>query len=317
MLRGRKVILRPYDEGFTDEEVSRHYRWSRDAEVLRLSGGLPTELGLAEFVEQFRQERIKPSSTRRVFAILTRQGELIGRIGYFQIDKWRRQAELGIVIGEKEYWGQGYGRDAVETLLRHIFRTANLRRIYLFTYIENVRAQRCFARCGFRRHEPRKWLTIDLTQHEGIEMEITREEFQRLQVSHHERKNLMNPKDCKYTKDHEWARIESDGAVVGITDYAQHQLGDIVYVDLPKVGTTIEQFKPFGVIESVKAASDLYAPVSGQVIAANEALASSPELVNKDPYGAAWMIKVKPSNTSELDKLMTADEYEAYLKTLE
>ena len=126
----------------------------------------------------------------------------------------------------------------------------------------------------------------------------------------------MNPRDYKYTKDHEWAKMAGSSATVGITDYAQEQLGDIVYVELPPVGETLEQSKPFGVIESVKAASDLYAPLSGEVVEVNEELAEHPELVNQDPYGKGWMIKVKASDPSELEGLMTAEEYEEFLKGL-
>jgi glycine cleavage system H protein len=126
----------------------------------------------------------------------------------------------------------------------------------------------------------------------------------------------MNPRDYKYTKDHEWAKMAGSSAMVGITDYAQEQLGDIVYVELPPVGEALEQSKPFGVIESVKAASDLYAPLSGEAVEVNEELAEHPELVNQDPYGQGWMIKVKASDPSELEGLMTAEEYEEFLKGL-
>lgn len=127
----------------------------------------------------------------------------------------------------------------------------------------------------------------------------------------------MNPRDCKYSKEHEWVRFEGGLATVGITDYAQDQLGDMVYVELPPLGEILTQFEPFGVVESVKAASDLYAPLSGEVLEVNEELSDHPEFVNEDPYGKGWMIKIEPSDTSELDNLLTAEEYEEYLGGLE
>ncbi len=121
------------------------------------------------------------------------------------------------------------------------------------------------------------------------------------------------PADLKYSKDHEWARIEGDVAVVGITDYAQNELGDIVYVELPEVGTQVEQGKTFGTIEAVKAVTDLFAPVSGEVVEVNEKLNDSPELVNQDPYGEGWMIKIKMSNPDEVNNLLSKEDYEALL----
>jgi glycine cleavage system H protein len=126
----------------------------------------------------------------------------------------------------------------------------------------------------------------------------------------------MNPRDCKYSKEHEWVRLEGGVATFGITDYAQDQLGDIVYVELPPLEETLTQFEPFGVVESVKAASDLYAPLSGEVLEVNEGLGDHPELVNQDPYGQGWMIKVEPSDEAELDQLMSVEEYEEYLEGL-
>ena len=119
----------------------------------------------------------------------------------------------------------------------------------------------------------------------------------------------MDPTDRRYTKEHEWVKHEGGEAVVGITDYAQDQLGDVVYVELPKVGARVEQFKPFGVIESVKTASDLYAPISGEVTAVNEAVVNDPALVNQSPYDEAWLIRVRPSDPTELDRLLTAEQY--------
>ncbi len=118
------------------------------------------------------------------------------------------------------------------------------------------------------------------------------------------------PKDLKYTKDHEWIRVEGGTGVVGITEYAQGELGDVVFVELPAVGAKLQQGKQFGTIEAVKTVSDLFAPVSGEVIEVNEALKDSPEVVNKDPYAGGWMVKVKISNTAELDGLLDVAKYQ-------
>ncbi len=123
----------------------------------------------------------------------------------------------------------------------------------------------------------------------------------------------MYPADLKYTKEHEWVKVEGAQARVGITDHAQQALGDVVFVELPAMGQTVAQMKPFGVVESVKAVSDLYAPVSGKVIERNATLEAKPELVNKDCYGAGWMLVVAMANPAELDGLMDAAAYEAYL----
>jgi len=119
----------------------------------------------------------------------------------------------------------------------------------------------------------------------------------------------MIPKDLRYSKEHEWVKVEGDEAVIGITAYAQEQLGDVVYVELPPVGQQIQQFKTLGVVESVKAASDLYAPVSGEVLATNQDLAKSPEKVNEDPYQGGWMLRVRLKDPSELNSLLSASEY--------
>ena len=116
-----------------------------------------------------------------------------------------------------------------------------------------------------------------------------------------------------FTSDHEWLRIEGDVATVGVTDYAQSQLGDVVFVELPKPGAKIETGKPFGTVESVKAVSEIYAPAAGEVIEANGDLHNSPEKLNTDPHGAAWLIKVRLTNASELNGLMDAAAYEAYI----
>lgn len=117
------------------------------------------------------------------------------------------------------------------------------------------------------------------------------------------------PTDLKYTEEHEWVAIEGDIATVGITDYAQGELGDLVFIELPQVGDEVTMSDPFGTIEAVKAVSDLFAPVSGTVTEVNEFLADDPEIVNKDPYSDGWMIKVKMSNAEDLESLLSADAY--------
>jgi glycine cleavage system H protein len=117
------------------------------------------------------------------------------------------------------------------------------------------------------------------------------------------------PENLKYTKDHEWIRVDGDTGTVGITDYAQGELGDVVFVELPAVGKTLKAHDTFGTIEAVKAVSDLYSPVSGSVVEINTALEKTPELVNKDPYNAGWMIKIKISNPAELNDLLDAAAY--------
>jgi len=121
------------------------------------------------------------------------------------------------------------------------------------------------------------------------------------------------PKELKYTRDHEWAKSEGDRVRVGITAYAQEQLGDVVFVELPKVGVKVSQRASFGVVESVKAVSDLFAPVSGEVVAVNTDLPDAPELVNQDPYGKGWMIVIAASNPGEWNGLLDAAQYEAFL----
>jgi glycine cleavage system H protein len=118
------------------------------------------------------------------------------------------------------------------------------------------------------------------------------------------------PTDLRYSKDHEWVRVEGDEATVGITDYAAGQLGDIVFVELPSAGKTLEQFGTFGVVESVKAVSDLFAPLGGEVVEANGELAARPELVNDQPYGEGWMLRLKVADPAQLDELLDASAYE-------
>lgn len=119
------------------------------------------------------------------------------------------------------------------------------------------------------------------------------------------------PQNVKYTNEHEWIRLEGDVAYVGITDYAQEQLGDIVFVDIPTEGETLEAGEVFGTIEVVKTISDLFLPVAGEVVEQNLALEENPELVNKDPYGEGWLIKMKPANAADLDNLLDAEGYKA------
>lgn len=119
------------------------------------------------------------------------------------------------------------------------------------------------------------------------------------------------PQNVKYTNEHEWIRLEGDVAYVGITDYAQEQLGDIVFVDIPTEGETLEAGEVFGTIEVVKTISDLFLPVAGEVVKQNPALEENPELVNKDPYGEGWLIKMKPANAADLDNLLDAEGYKA------
>ncbi len=120
----------------------------------------------------------------------------------------------------------------------------------------------------------------------------------------------MIPADLRYTKEHEWVRVDGDTATVGITDYAAEQLGDVVFVELPDPGRDLEQFAAFGVVESVKAVSDLFAPITGEVVARNDALADRPELVNGDPYGEGWMVRVRLADADQLAELLDAAAYE-------
>jgi glycine cleavage system H protein len=122
------------------------------------------------------------------------------------------------------------------------------------------------------------------------------------------------PEDLHYSKDHEWVRVEGKVAVVGITDYAQDSLGDVVYVEVPKTGDEFAANEPFGSVESVKAVSEVFSPVSGKVVGVNETLNDEPEKVNQDPYGDGWMIRIEMSNSGEVDSLLTAAEYEDFTK---
>ncbi len=122
------------------------------------------------------------------------------------------------------------------------------------------------------------------------------------------------PEDLHYSKDHEWVRVEGDIAIIGITDYAQNSLGDVVYVELPKAGDEFSANEPFGSVESVKAVSEMFNPVSGEIVEINESLADEPEKVNTDPYGEGWMIRVRMASPGEVDSLLSAAEYEDFTK---
>ena len=124
----------------------------------------------------------------------------------------------------------------------------------------------------------------------------------------------MYPQELLYTKEHEWIRVDEEIGTIGITDFAQHELGDVVFVELPKIGDHITANEAFGTIESVKAVSEIFAPVDGEVVGINSKLQNSPELVNSDPHGEAWLVRVRLSDRTDADKLMTAEEYEAYIK---
>jgi glycine cleavage system H protein len=124
------------------------------------------------------------------------------------------------------------------------------------------------------------------------------------------------PANLKYTRDHEWAKVEGNVVTVGITDHAQSALGDVVYVDLPKVGRELKSGETFGVVESIKAVSDLYSPLAGKVVAVNDGLPNDPSAVNKDAYGSAWMVKIEIADTSALNALMDAAAYTSYVASL-
>ena len=124
---------------------------------------------------------------------------------------------------------------------------------------------------------------------------------------------MAYPTTFRYTKEHEWIEVKGDTGTVGITDYAQHELGDVVFVELPKAGAKLKAGQSFGTVESVKAVSEIYSPVSGDIVETNGALANEPEKINQDPHGAAWLVKVRLSNPGELASLMDAAAYEAYV----
>lgn len=127
----------------------------------------------------------------------------------------------------------------------------------------------------------------------------------------------MYPKEYRYTKEHEWIKVEKNLGTVGITHYAQEKLGDVVFVELPKVGTKLKAMESFGTVESVKAVSDIYSPASGVVVEVNTALGDNPALVNQGPHGAAWLIKIKLDNPKDLDQLLSAEQYEEFIRSTE
>lgn len=178
LVYGEKVFLRRFEDRMSDAEIARLYEWSRDPELLRWSGGTRTELTEEEFRDHVRGERLYGPTNRRMFLLFARDTlELIGRLGIFAIDWNRREAEMGVVIGERAYQNRGYGRDAVRTLLQHLFTTSSLNLIYLYTFADNVRARHAFTAVGFRvtDHGPR--FTPDVGEFDGVKMEITRQEF--------------------------------------------------------------------------------------------------------------------------------------------
>jgi glycine cleavage system H protein len=128
---------------------------------------------------------------------------------------------------------------------------------------------------------------------------------------------MAYPASFRYTKQHEWADVKGEIATIGITDYAQHELGDVVFAELPKVGAKVEAGKSFGTVESVKAVSEIYSPVTGEVVEANADLQNTPETINSDPHGAAWLVKIKLTNPAELKDLMDAKAYEAFIADAE
>ncbi len=127
---------------------------------------------------------------------------------------------------------------------------------------------------------------------------------------------MENPRDLRFTKEHEWVRVEGAVATMGISDYAQHALTDIVYVELPKAGREFKQFESVAVVESVKSVSDVYAPLAGKVLELNKAVTEKPEFVNKEPFAGGWLFKFQVKDAAELGKLMTAEQYDAYLQSL-
>lgn len=197
VLQGQRVVLRPYGEGFGQEELRRVYAWSQDKEILALSGGAPVHLAYESFVQHFWRERDGEWDKRILYAIFAPSssrpdsqpgaeaglqwsvrpnaegGLLIGRLGCFAIDPRRRQGELGIVLGDRDYWGRGYGPDALRTFLRYLFQEAGLRRLYLYTGVENLRAQRAFAKVGFRSLGVVRRVFSDFSAREDIHMEIS------------------------------------------------------------------------------------------------------------------------------------------------
>lgn len=174
---GNQIGLRPCDDPVSAAEIERIYGWSKNDAVLQWSGGVPTELTLKEFAERLRNDQRNPTGLRLAFFIVLRSGEIIGRVGCFAIDWDKREGELGISIGEPAQWGRGYGRQAVALILRDIFETTSLERIVLYSFLTNVRAQRCFAACGFRSLGTARRFSPDIGEYDGVAMELTRREW--------------------------------------------------------------------------------------------------------------------------------------------
>lgn len=178
LIWGEKTGLRRFEERMTEAEMHKLYDWSMDDEVLRWSGGSPTELSEVEFREHLHAERLYGPTNRRAFLIFAREPlALIGRLGIFGIDWDKGQGELGIVIGEKDYWGRGFGRDAVRTVIQHLFTTSSLQRIFLYTFANNLRAQKSFAAAGLHVVDQGRRFTPDVGEFDGVQMEITRTDY--------------------------------------------------------------------------------------------------------------------------------------------
>ncbi|MCB0215060.1 MAG: GNAT family N-acetyltransferase [Caldilineae bacterium] len=181
-LVGQRVALRPYSEGFDEAELRALYRWARDPELLRLTGGLPLDLSFARFREVFRDKLTRLDPTRELlYALLDEQGHLIGRIGLFALDPAAGSAELGIVLGERASWGRARGREAIGLLAGHAFGELKLSRILLHTYPENTRAQRAFAAAGFRETRRLRRFSLDRGTHDEIEMQLVPADLERVQ----------------------------------------------------------------------------------------------------------------------------------------
>lgn len=178
LLHGERVTLRPYNHPFTEEELRRVYKWGRDDEVLRWSGGMPLHMSYSEFKAAFPREQRRRD--QEVYVILTETGEMIGRVGIFDIERSRSIATMGVVLGEKDYWSQGYGTDAIRTLLRRLFFDEDFDTIQLYTYTDNHRAQRSFGKVGFQAIGAKRRFPFGLRFQEELRMEITRDEFARL-----------------------------------------------------------------------------------------------------------------------------------------
>ena len=178
LLYGERVTLRPYSHPFTEDELRRVYRWGRDDEVLRWSGGMPLHMSFSEFKTAFPREQRRRD--QQVYVILTETGEMIGRVGIFDLEPSRSIATMGVVLGEKDYWNQGYGTDAIRTLLRHLFFEEDFDKIQLYTYTDNYRAQRSFGKVGFQAIGAKRRFPVGLRFQEELRMQITRDEFARL-----------------------------------------------------------------------------------------------------------------------------------------